>query len=72
MGGGRPWTRLRGGEDGSARGAPQGKDALNRLIPASSAAETSLFSKIMSAAFFDLDKTVIAKSSTLAFGRPFY
>lgn len=25
-----------------------------------------------SAAFFDLDKTVIAKSSTLAFGRPFY
>ena len=26
----------------------------------------------MSAAFFDLDKTVIAKSSTLAFGRPFY
>ena len=23
-------------------------------------------------AFFDLDKTVIAKSSTLAFGRPFY
>jgi HAD superfamily hydrolase (TIGR01490 family) len=29
--------------------------------------------KIMGgAAFFDLDKTVIAKSSTLAFGRPFY
>ena len=26
----------------------------------------------MSAAFFDLDKTVIAKSSTLAFGKPFY
>jgi HAD superfamily hydrolase (TIGR01490 family) len=26
----------------------------------------------MPAAFFDLDKTVIAKSSTLAFGRPFY
>lgn len=25
-----------------------------------------------SAAFFDLDKTVIAKSSTLAFGKPFY
>ena len=24
------------------------------------------------AAFFDLDKTIIAKSSTLAFGRPFY
>lgn len=26
----------------------------------------------MDAAFFDLDKTVIAKSSTLAFGKPFY
>jgi len=26
----------------------------------------------VSAAFFDLDKTVIAKSSTLAFGKPFY
>ena len=26
----------------------------------------------MSAAFFDLDKTVIAKSSTLAFSKPFY
>ena len=25
-----------------------------------------------SAAFFDLDKTIIAKSSVLAFGRPFY
>src|SRR6266496_4783506 len=24
------------------------------------------------AAFFDLDKTIIAKSSTLAFGKPFY
>jgi HAD superfamily hydrolase (TIGR01490 family) len=28
--------------------------------------------KSSGAAFFDLDKTVIAKSSTLAFGRPFY
>ncbi|MGH3657353.1 MAG: haloacid dehalogenase-like hydrolase, partial [Micromonosporaceae bacterium] len=27
---------------------------------------------VKSAAFFDLDKTVIAKSSALAFGRPFY
>ena len=24
------------------------------------------------AAFFDLDKTIIAKSSVLAFGKPFY
>jgi len=30
------------------------------------------FSGSRSAAFFDLDKTVIAKSSALAFGRPFY
>ncbi|MDT7546080.1 MAG: hypothetical protein QOE99_2190 [Actinomycetota bacterium] len=29
-------------------------------------------SSTRSAAFFDLDKTVIAKSSTLAFGKPFY
>jgi HAD superfamily hydrolase (TIGR01490 family) len=29
-------------------------------------------SVVPSAAFFDLDKTVIAKSSALAFGRPFY
>ncbi|HVV29791.1 MAG TPA: HAD-IB family hydrolase [Mycobacteriales bacterium] len=27
---------------------------------------------LRAAAFFDLDKTIIAKSSTLAFGRPFY
>ena len=26
----------------------------------------------MEAAFFDLDKTIIAKSSVLAFGRPLY
>ena len=26
----------------------------------------------MDAAFFDLDKTIIAKSSVLAFGKPFY
>ncbi len=30
------------------------------------------FTGARSAAFFDLDKTVIAKSSALAFGRPFY
>ena len=40
-------------------------------------AETSLGGRIVArvsraAAFFDLDKTIIAKSSTLAFGRPFY
>ncbi|MEJ7635446.1 HAD family hydrolase [Aeromicrobium sp.] len=29
-------------------------------------------SPLRSAAFFDLDKTIIAKSSTLAFGKPFY
>jgi HAD superfamily hydrolase (TIGR01490 family) len=34
------------------------------LVPAYSAGQT--------AAFFDLDKTIIAKSSVLAFGKPFY
>lgn len=32
----------------------------------------AVMSRWRSAAFFDLDKTVIAKSSALAFGRPFY
>ena len=27
---------------------------------------------MVGAAFFDLDKTIVAKSSVLAFGRPFY
>ncbi|MEP6851073.1 MAG: HAD family hydrolase [bacterium] len=31
-----------------------------------------MISGAQTAAFFDLDKTIIAKSSTLAFGRPFY
>ena len=34
--------------------------------------QTSYRDEVTAAAFFDLDKTVIAKSSTLAFGRPFY
>jgi HAD superfamily hydrolase (TIGR01490 family) len=34
--------------------------------------EASPLSSTRAAAFFDLDKTVIAKSSTLAFGKPFY
>jgi HAD superfamily hydrolase (TIGR01490 family) len=38
--------------------APSGAPILRRVSSA--------------AAFFDLDKTIIAKSSTLAFGRPFY
>ena len=37
-----------------------------------SAGQTPRFAWVTAAAFFDLDKTVIAKSSTLAFGKPFY
>ena len=37
-----------------------------------SAALAILAGVARTAAFFDLDKTIIAKSSTLAFGRPFY
>jgi HAD superfamily hydrolase (TIGR01490 family) len=37
-----------------------------------SAALAILANVARTAAFFDLDKTIIAKSSTLAFGRPFY
>lgn len=40
--------------------------------PAPAAARATLPAVGRSAAFFDLDKTVIAKSSALAFGRPFY
>ncbi|MGN6331950.1 MAG: HAD family hydrolase [Motilibacteraceae bacterium] len=41
---------------------PDGAPALDRSHPV----------PLRSAAFFDLDKTIIAKSSTLAFSRPFY
>jgi HAD superfamily hydrolase (TIGR01490 family) len=39
-------------------------DVIRILAPVTHASRT--------AAFFDLDKTIIAKSSVLAFGRPFY
>ncbi|HEU4674861.1 MAG TPA: HAD-IB family hydrolase [Motilibacteraceae bacterium] len=42
--------------------APDGAPAQDRSHPV----------PLRSAAFFDLDKTIIAKSSTLAFSRPFY
>ena len=43
------------------------------MLPRIGGGQTTYAQKIMSgAAFFDLDKTVIAKSSTLAFGKPFY
>ena len=45
--------------------APEAPDATYPDLVASPAATRS-------AAFFDLDKTVIAKSSTLAFSRPFF
>jgi HAD superfamily hydrolase (TIGR01490 family) len=66
------------------RNGPRGEEVPSSpFFSARSSAETSL-SKIFSglssasvsgtraAVFFDLDKTVIAKSSTLAFSRPFY
>jgi HAD superfamily hydrolase (TIGR01490 family) len=40
--------------------------------PANNPADLQFSLVTRSAAFFDLDKTVIAKSSTLAFGRPFF
>jgi HAD superfamily hydrolase (TIGR01490 family) len=49
-----------GGQDWSTR------HVVSRVNVVSSAAVTS------EAAFFDLDKTIIAKSSVLAFGKPFY
>ena len=54
------------------------KDASTRLWTAQPAppvcgpAYPESVSPTRTAAFFDLDKTIIAKSSTLAFGRPFY
>ena len=54
------------------------KDASARLWTAQPAprvcgpAYPEPVSPTRTAAFFDLDKTIIAKSSTLAFGRPFY
>src|SRR6476659_3258226 len=43
--------------------------AAGGVVPQTSAKETQ---PVRTAAFFDLDKTVIAKSSTLAFSKPFY
>jgi HAD superfamily hydrolase (TIGR01490 family) len=40
--------------------------------PAPSASYSQIMSTTRPAAFFDLDKTIIAKSSVMAFGRPFY
>ena len=42
------------------------------LPPARTADPLTVWDVTRAAAFFDLDKTVIAKSSTLAFGRPFF
>jgi HAD superfamily hydrolase (TIGR01490 family) len=41
-------------------------------FPPTDPALNTYCSAVSAAAFFDLDKTVIAKSSTLAFGKPFY
>jgi HAD superfamily hydrolase (TIGR01490 family) len=54
--------------------APGLRPASRHLSPVHQRANTysSPVMSSRSAAFFDLDKTVIARSSTLAFGRPFY
>ena len=54
-------------------GPPAGPTRASGLRrPAPAAARATLPAVGRGAAFFDLDKTVIAKSSALAFGRPFY
>jgi len=45
---------------------------VSAVDPRAAAAPAAGRAAAGAAAFFDLDKTVIAKSSTLAFGRPFY
>jgi HAD superfamily hydrolase (TIGR01490 family) len=49
---------------------PAPEPAANGLIAPQT--ETPLGRPVRTAAFFDLDKTVIAKSSTLAFSKPFF
>jgi HAD superfamily hydrolase (TIGR01490 family) len=51
-----------------------GRDVKRRVGSAGAAAtrEPPLSEAVNTAAFFDLDKTIIAKSSVLAFGRPLY
>ena len=44
----------------------------NRNAVSARAPYPRLVDRAPTAAFFDLDKTIIAKSSVLAFGRPFY
>jgi HAD superfamily hydrolase (TIGR01490 family) len=56
-----------GGEGDSGAEEPNGKQAVRKPEPALPATYGTL-----EAAFFDLDKTVIAKASMVAFGRPFY
>ena len=58
-----PGQTCPGGRHGAATGAPASPPGACGVV-------VSL--GVTAAAFFDLDKTVIAKSSTLAFGRPFY
>ena len=51
----------------------RGRAGCTAHARAGPAARPSTYASLMrTAAFFDLDKTIIAKSSTLAFGRSFY
>src|SRR2546429_454551 len=55
-----------------ASSRPRGKGLLDRMGVAPARTRASLCSVAVEAAFFDLDKTVIARASMVAFGRPFY
>ncbi len=55
-----------------ARRADTGTRSTDHYSPSGTYPERVTIAPERSAAFFDLDKTVIARSSTLAFSRPFY
>ncbi|MDT5358613.1 MAG: hypothetical protein QOC69_375 [Mycobacterium sp.] len=63
-----PMLRTVSAPDQTADGSlPPGGETTGEM-----AGETTTSRPVRTAAFFDLDKTVIAKSSTLAFSRPFF
>ncbi|MDT5126669.1 MAG: hypothetical protein QOH54_2313 [Mycobacterium sp.] len=63
-----PMLRTVSASDQTADGSlPPGGETTGEM-----AGETTTSRPVRTAAFFDLDKTVIAKSSTLAFSRPFF
>ena len=67
-----PYVDRASREVGGVEWLVPGRPACNRRHTARSAYPEPVSAGARAAAFFDLDKTVIAKSSTLAFGKPFY